>query len=247
MLKICENARDSRECKNVEELDVSGTAIRDMSSSIGLLKNLKRLSLEGCRGLSSSNKSGYELIRFYSKPISPDPMGLSHLLGLCSLTRLNLRDCNLNAIPNAIGSLFSLEYLNLSENNLKCLPESIGQLTRLFDLDLRKNNLKCLPESLGQLSELGFLLLCENDFVRLPKSIYQLSFLREMVVSDCTYLKSLPKLPLNIGIIRAEDVPWPYLQNCFKLSENQGFIDYFISFIKRQPQVSLSLSLSLSR
>uniref|UniRef100_A0A2N9G1W6 ADP-ribosyl cyclase/cyclic ADP-ribose hydrolase n=1 Tax=Fagus sylvatica TaxID=28930 RepID=A0A2N9G1W6_FAGSY len=95
--------------ESVEELDVSGTAIRHVPSSIGRLKNLKGLSFRGCKGLSSSNKSWYELIPFYSKPISPDPVGLSPLLGLCSLTNLNLSDCNLKAIPNDIEGCKSLE------------------------------------------------------------------------------------------------------------------------------------------
>jgi Leucine-rich repeat (LRR) protein len=116
--EILENA------EGVEELDVSGTAIRHVPSSIGLLKNLKSLSLEGCKRLSSSNKSWYELIPFYSKLISPNPVGLSTLLGMCSLTELNLRDCNLKEIPNDIGSLFSLEYLYLKGNKFVCLPEA---------------------------------------------------------------------------------------------------------------------------
>uniref|UniRef100_A0A2N9HLU2 NB-ARC domain-containing protein n=1 Tax=Fagus sylvatica TaxID=28930 RepID=A0A2N9HLU2_FAGSY len=89
--------------ESVEELDVSGTAIRHVPSSIGLLKNLKRLSLEGCKGLSSSNKSW-----------------------------LNLSDCNLKAIPNDIGFLtfyqinLWLLYLTPSffhENDIKLLWE----------------------------------------------------------------------------------------------------------------------------
>jgi Leucine-rich repeat (LRR) protein len=264
--------------ESVEKLDVSGTAIRQVPSSISLLKNLKRLSLEGCKGLSSSNKSWYEVIPFYSKLISPDPVGLSPLLALCSLIELNLRDCNLKAIPIDICSLFSLKFLYLNgnkfvclpesigqltqlenlelrENNLKCLPESIGQLTLLKDLDLRENNLKCLPESIGQLTLLDELLLCENDFVSLPESLGQLTELYAMDVTNCTRLKSLPILPIKIDTIHAEGCKslemFPdlsraklYLQNCFKLSENQGFIDNFIASIKRHPQVSLSLSLT---
>jgi Leucine-rich repeat (LRR) protein len=245
--------------ESVEELDVSGTTIRDVPSSIGHLKNLKRLSFEGCKELSSSNKPWYEHIRSYSKPISPDHVGLSPLLGLCSLTSLNLSDCNLKAIPNDIGSLFSLEELNLDGNKFVCLPKSIGQLSQLLFLDLSKNNLKCLPESIGQLSKLENLDLCENDLKCLPESIGQLSELREMNVTNCTHLKSLPKLPLKFFTIRAKGckslemipdllrtnvVPWLYLQYCFKLSENQGFFDNFIACIKRNPQVSLSLSLT---
>ncbi|GMY08048.1 TMV resistance protein N-like, partial [Fagus crenata] len=190
--------------ESVEELDVSGTALRHIPSSIGLLKNLKRLSLEGCKGLSSSNKSWYELIPFFSKPVSSDPVGLSPLLGLCSLTKLILRYCNLKAIPNDIGRLFSLEYFSLDGNKLVCLPESIGQLTQLESLHLYRNNLKCLPESIGQLTQLEELHLGRNDFVSLPESLGQLSGLGAMDVIDCTYLKSLPKLPLNIHTIWAE-------------------------------------------
>uniref|UniRef100_A0A2N9I5Q7 Disease resistance protein RPS4B/Roq1-like leucine-rich repeats domain-containing protein n=1 Tax=Fagus sylvatica TaxID=28930 RepID=A0A2N9I5Q7_FAGSY len=67
--------------ESVEELDVSGTAIRHVPSSIGLLKNLKRLSLEGCKGLSSSNKSWYELIPFYSKPDKSRSRGIVPSIG----------------------------------------------------------------------------------------------------------------------------------------------------------------------
>ena len=115
--------------ESVKELDMSGTAIRQVPSSIGLLKNLKRLYFRGCKGLSSTeSKSWFELLPFNSMPKSPDPMDLlsSSLLGLCSLTELDLTDCNLKAIPNDIGSIFSLKELNLSGNNFVCLPESIS-------------------------------------------------------------------------------------------------------------------------
>jgi Leucine-rich repeat (LRR) protein len=198
--------------ESVEELDVSGTAIRHVPSSIGCLKNLKGLSFRGCKGLSSSKKSWYELIPFYSKPISPNPVGLSPLLGLCSLTRLNLRDCNLKAIPNDIGSLFSLEEFNIAGNKFVCLPESIGQLSNL----------------------------------------------KWMSMENCTSLRSLSKLPSNIAEIWAKNCislemltdllkpngsfkPNLYLQNCFKLTDNQCLTDVYFAAIKRQLQVSLSL------
>ena len=190
--------------ESVEELDVSGTAIRHMPSSIGLLKNLKRLSLEGCKGLSSSNKSWYELIPSYSKLISPDPLGLSPLLGLCSLTQLNLSDCNLKAILNDIGSLFSLVDLNLNGNKFVCLPESIGQLSNL----------------------------------------------KWMGVNNCTSLRSLSKLPSNIQVIREKNCislemlpdllkqndsfnPSLFLQNCFKLVDNQCLTDVYFAALKK--------------
>jgi Leucine-rich repeat (LRR) protein len=203
--------------ESVEELDVSGTAIRHVPSSIGRLKNLKMLAFKGCKGLSLSNKSWYELIPFYSKLISLDPVGLSPLLGLCSLTYLNLSDCNLKAIPNDIGSLFSLEALILDGNKFVCLPESISQLSNL----------------------------------------------KWMGVDNCTSLRSLSKLPSNIEQIGArncislEMLPdllkpndsfkqYLFLENCFKLADNQCFTDVYFAAIKKQVQVSLSSLFSLS-
>ena len=150
-------------------------------------------------------------------------MGLSPLLGLCSLIKLNLRDCNLKAIPDDIGSLFSLEQLILDGNKFVCLPESIGQLSQLFFLDLSKNNLKCLPKSIGQLSNLN-----------------------SMRVNNCTSLRSLPKLPSNIEVVGATNCislemlpdllkpndpfkPHLFLQNCFKLVDNQCLIDEYFA------------------
>ena len=202
--------------KSIEKLDLGQTGIRHVPSSIVLLKNLKGLSFYGCKGLSSSNNSWYERLTFYFMPRNPDPTGLSSLLGLCSLTELNLSDCNLKAIPNDIGCLNCLEMMNLSGNNFVCLPESIGQLCKL----------------------------------------------REMFLTNCTSLRSLPKIPLNIvsirgyGCISLETVPdllkpnylcepELVLSNCSRLANNQGVIDMFFVVIRKHLQVSLSLSLSL--
>ena len=203
--------------ESIEKLDLGQTAIRHVPSSIDLLKNLKVLSFYGCKGLSSSNNSRYELLTFYFMPRSPDPMRLSFLSGLCSLTQLNLSDCNLKAIPNDIGYLNNLKMMDLSGNSFVCLPESIGQLCKL----------------------------------------------RGMLLTNCTSLRSLLKLPLNIVSIRGygctsletvSDLLKPnylcelelVLSNCNRLANNQSVIDMFFAVIRKHIQVSLSLSLCLS-
>ena len=67
---------------------------------------------------------------------SPDPTGmLEHsLIGLCSLTKLDLSYCKVQTIPNVLGCLSSLEHLNLRGNNFVCLLESIIQLSNLRSL-----------------------------------------------------------------------------------------------------------------
>ena len=155
-------------------------------------------------------------------PTSPHPMDLLFsslsLSPASSLTSLDLNDCNLKAISNDIGSLFSLEYLDLSENDFVCLPESIIRLSKLT----------------------------------------------QMRLNNCTSLRSLPKLPLNIEFVEADDcvslemledqlIPkdslelYIYLCNCFKLAEIQSLTDWFISGIEKSlKSLSLPLSLPLS-
>ena len=113
----------------LEELDVSGTAIREPPSSIFCLKNLKILSFQGCNGLSSKSWSLKNLLMRKT----PDLIGLVLLSvsGFCSLTKLNIRNCNLQSIPSDIGCLSSLEKLDLSGNNFVFIPQSINQLSNL--------------------------------------------------------------------------------------------------------------------
>ncbi|KAK4591192.1 hypothetical protein RGQ29_021405 [Quercus rubra] len=194
--------------ESIEELDVSGTAIREVPSSIGLLKNLKVLSFSGCKGLSSFNStSWYDLLPFSSRPKIVDPMALSSLLGLCSLTKLNLQDCNLKEIPNDIGCLFSLEEIDLSENCFVCLPDSMSQLCKLENMYLKNcTSLRSLP--------------------KLPVDIVK-------VFGDgCTSLETVPNLQTPNSFCKGEF----YLSNCCKLADNQDFIDIFLTVIRKHHQ-----------
>ena len=144
--KIDELPENLRNLKGLEEIDVSGTSIKWIPTSIKLSKNPKILSLHGCEGLSpiSSNK----LISFQQRR-SPYPMVmLEHSLsGLCSLTKLVLCFCNLQSIPDDIGCFSSLSYLNLDGNNFICLPKSMIQLSNLKGLGLSFcTSLQSLPK-----------------------------------------------------------------------------------------------------
>ena len=135
--------------EGLEELDLSGTAITGLPLSVVHLKNLEVLSLRGCVGLSS--KSFNKLLSFplMQRKRSLDPMAMLEcsLQGLWSLTDLDLSYCNIQTIPNALGSLSSLQELNLKGNNFVCLPESIIQLSNLGVLDLSGcTQLQMLPK-----------------------------------------------------------------------------------------------------
>ncbi|GAY64453.1 hypothetical protein CUMW_233740 [Citrus unshiu] len=146
--------------ESLEKLDISVTARRQPPSSIFLMKNLKELSCRGCKGSPSSAS------RFLRFPInlmrwSSDPVALSlpsSLSGLCSLTKLDISDCDLGegAIPISIGDLCSLKTLCLSRNSFVSLPASIYRLSSLLDIFLEEckmlQNLPRLPASIHWIS-----------------------------------------------------------------------------------------------
>ncbi|XP_050253162.1 disease resistance-like protein DSC1 isoform X2 [Quercus robur] len=190
--------------EGLEVLNLSGTAITGLPSSLVHLKNLKRLSLSGCAGLSSESFNNLKRFHLMQPRRSPDPMGMlkRSLIGLCSLTELDLSYCNVQTIPNVLGCLSSLESLNLTGNNFVCLPESIIQLSNL----------------------------------------------RRLFMGGCTHLRMLPKLPLNIKFIDATSCtsleilslrpeydfqPEFWLLNCDKLIKNQGYSDLFSTMLRR--------------
>ena len=119
--------------ESLEELDVSGTALREPPSSIVLSRNLKVLSFQGCNG--PPHKLWNMIFPFYLMPrrsLNPVNLLLPSLLGLCSLTILDLSDYNLSTIPKDFGHISSLHRLDVSGNNFDCLPESIIQLSKLI-------------------------------------------------------------------------------------------------------------------
>ena len=144
--KLDELPENLGKIKGSKELDLSGTAITGLPSSIIHLKNLKGLSLSRCRGLSSNKLTRIPLMQ---PRRSSDPMGTLErsLIGLCSLTKLDLSYCNVRIIPNVLGRLSSLIMLDLRGNNFVCLPESIIQLSNLIYLHLCGcTHLRMLPK-----------------------------------------------------------------------------------------------------
>ncbi|CAL8997435.1 unnamed protein product [Prunus brigantina] len=139
--------------EGLEELDVSGTAVREPPSSIGLLKDLKVLSFNGCKG-PSSKAWNIMLFPFRPRPllkVSPNAtaLWLPSLSGFRSLTELDLSDCNLleGDIPSDLGHMSSLKFLYLSGNPFASLPNSIAQLSQLESLAVGNcPKLQALPD-----------------------------------------------------------------------------------------------------
>ncbi|KAH9781800.1 ADP-ribosyl cyclase/cyclic ADP-ribose hydrolase [Citrus sinensis] len=205
-----------RQIESLEKLDISGTAIRQPLSSIFLMKNLKELSCRGCKGSPSSAswflRFPINLMRWSSNPVALSfPSSLS---GLCSLTKLDISDCDLGegAIPSSIGDLCSLEELHLSGNNFFTLPASIYRLSSLLGIDLKEckmlQNLPRLPASIHWISLNGCVSLeTLSDVLNLNE--HQLPHLILNCV-DCLKLAGNYDLALSLlkEYIKNSEGPW---------------------------------------
>ncbi|XP_042478972.1 disease resistance protein RPV1-like isoform X2 [Macadamia integrifolia] len=212
----------------LRELIVDDTAIQELPLSIGRLKNLRCLSLNGCK--RSTSKDWNPFIWFWnsSPRKNPDSTTLlpTSVLGLSSLTTLNMRNCNLleGKIPSEIGSMCSLQHLDMSDNKFLSLPTSISRLSQLKRLELRNcTGLQFLPElpscletlyasgcesmerlvSPGHSSSLQELVLSETFWCNHPGNISHLTQLKYLGLENCTRLKSLPELPSSLEQIEA--------------------------------------------
>ena len=226
--------------KGLEVLNLCWIAIKEVPSSIVLLKNLKQLnihgwklsdfysqpaSLESMTPLQTSSiflptspprKILLPSFLYFSLPTSPVPMGLlfSTLSGLQSLTYLYLRDCDLLSIPNDIGCLSSLQCLNLSGNNFVSLLKSMSQLSNLQ-------------------------ILCMEGCKRLQSLENVLSTIDSVIANDCISLERLPELQFYPLRSNHSHLNFQCL-NCFEL------VDYIQSG-GNMFQLSLSLSVSSIR
>lgn len=115
-------------------------------------KNLKELSLTGCR-------------------LRTVPPGVFNP----KIKRLFLNSNSLTHLPNSIGRAASLENLQLYGNKLETLPEEIGDLQNLKFLVIRGNHNLELPKSITKLKNLS--LMCDAN----PRNLTdeQASWVRE--------------------------------------------------------------------
>ncbi|KAL7221960.1 hypothetical protein ACSBR1_023821 [Camellia fascicularis] len=140
----------------LKELRLDQIAIRQLPFSIGLLKKLKTLSLEGCKGITSYSWS-YSFLPsiLQRRRESYTTLELEALLGLESLERLHVNDCNLKSIPTTIFHIYSLRSLDISGNNIESLPESLNKLSNLGCLYLNGcKRLQELPELLSNINNI---------------------------------------------------------------------------------------------
>ncbi|TYH46601.1 hypothetical protein ES332_D11G348900v1 [Gossypium tomentosum] len=137
----------------LEELDLSETSMTIPPPFIFQFENLKVLSFNGCKGSSSKlQKKLPSLLKVIQRGRTNSmALTLPSMLGLSSLKRLNLKDCNLceGDIPGDISRLSSLKVLDIGGNNFISIPSCLTQISKLELLSLSDcRALKSLPELL---------------------------------------------------------------------------------------------------
>ena len=188
--------------KNLTELDLSVTAIKELPSSlVKHLKVLKHLDLRGCRDLVHVPKS---------------------ISGLSSLETLHFGFClKLDKLPEEFGSLPCLETLGL--DCLKCELPCLSGLSSLRKLSLNYCNLmeEGILNHIFGLSSLEELQLKGNHFTSIPADICKLLRLRSLDLTHCEKLLQIPELPSSLRLLDAHGSPatlsgpWSLLK-CFK-------------------------------
>ncbi|RVW29908.1 Disease resistance-like protein DSC1 [Vitis vinifera] len=179
---------------------VGCTSLVKVHPSIGALKKLIFLDLEGCKNLKSFSSS----------------------IHMESLQILNLAGCSkLKKFPEVQGAMYNLPELSLKGTAIKGLPLSIEYLNGLALLNLGEcKSLESLPSCIFKLKSLKTLIL--SNCLRLKKlpeirenmeslkelflddteSIFKLKSLKTLTISNCLRLKKLPEIRENMESLK---------------------------------------------
>ncbi|KAK3438879.1 hypothetical protein EUGRSUZ_C03425 [Eucalyptus grandis] len=161
--------------KHLTEVELHGTAIRELPSSVANLIELKGLYLEDCTDLKNLPCSIYTL-QHLERILVDGCSQLSKLPEcLCESS-----DCTNFSLPLALPSVINLNVQRCSLSELRFLK-----------------NLHCM-------SSLTILDLSENKFVSLPTCISQFTKLQQLFLMHCKQLQEILALPPNITSLHAK-------------------------------------------
>ncbi|XP_018501484.2 disease resistance protein RPV1 [Pyrus x bretschneideri] len=136
--------------EHLESLNLSGTAIRQLHSSIEFLTALKEFNLSGCQQLEVFPTSIYRLANLKRLCLygcwALQKLPLTYT-GFLSLEELDLRDSGILEIPDGLVCSTSLKSIYLSRTRIRSIPASIKRASRLSKLNLVGcTQLQSLPE-----------------------------------------------------------------------------------------------------
>ncbi|KEH38848.1 putative TIR domain, winged helix-turn-helix DNA-binding domain-containing protein [Medicago truncatula] len=187
----------------IERLDFTGCInLSYVHPSIGLLKELAFLSLEGCRNLVSLVLDGHPASNLYSLKVL-HLSGCSKLeivsdfRGVSNLEYLDIDQCvSLSTINQSIGDLTQLKFLSFREcTSLASIPESINSMTSLETLDL------CGCFKLESLPLLGNTSVSEINVDLSNDELISSYYMNSLIFLDLSFC-NLSRVPNAIGELR---------------------------------------------
>jgi len=208
---------------NLKELDLGGTAIKELPTSIGNLLSLKVMSLRKCKKLTTLPSSVYK----WQNLEELDLVGCSNLFTFPK----NLEDSN---NPNGNPGFRKLKILELYGCNLSEVEflESSSSFPKLSSLGLSRNKFTHLPTCINKYKYLQHLNVekCKQlqKIPQLPPDVHVLR------ADGCRSLQEFPDLSSL-----SSDCCWVKLSSCRKLSRKGANMAHALSL-----KVGLSLSLS---
>nr|XP_028963183.1 disease resistance-like protein DSC1 [Malus domestica] len=186
--------------EELQTLDISGSKIKEVPSSINNLTGLRYLNLKDCKELKSLPSIIHmrSLITLDLSGCSSLEMFPEILEVMEELQTLDISGSKIKELPSSINNLTGLRYLNLKDcKELKSLP-SIIHMRSLITLDLSGcSSLEMFPEILEVMEELPELNLSESKIKELPSSINNLTGLRYLKLTNCKELKNLPSIRMK--------------------------------------------------
>lgn len=204
--------------KSLRVLDLSGSSIEELPTSVTQLKQLNYLNASKLP-MKTLPVSFGDLINLQILNLSETLLEVLPI-SVCKLRKLfylNLQGCSqLRSLCESINKLQLLQKLNLSNaTSLRELPSMFGDLCKLQVLHLSGcSRIKKLPESTGNLKELIYLDLSGCfQLNTLPTSFCSHMRLNFLDLSDCENLKELPDSVGNLTELEILNI-----QNCRSLS-----------------------------
>ncbi|KAM1458030.1 hypothetical protein ACFX13_035996 [Malus domestica] len=209
--------------EHFKSLNLSGTAVKELHSSIELLPTLKRIQLQGCKRLTSIPKSICKLKYLEELDLSScsklenfpeilEPMEHLKSLNLTgtavkelhssieflpALKRIQLRGCKrLSSIPKSICKLNYLEEVDLSWcSELENFPEILEPMEHLKSLNLSRTAVDELHSSIEFLPALKNIELegCKR-LLSIPKNICVLKYLERLAPKGCSRFSKFPEI-----------------------------------------------------
>ncbi|KAL1822042.1 hypothetical protein ACET3Z_008820 [Daucus carota] len=202
--------------QSLEHLYAGCEQINELPDSIGQLSSLQLLNLSRCHNLRSLPGGIWNLTSLSSLQFPPWYGEIINLPERVKCTRLEslYLSCNIRLWLPTIQSFSSLKVLSITDESqsFSTEPLSLLKLSNLRCLSLH-NHSGCGPSFYKLPLNLQELCVIDNGTLEQLPDLSRLKCLRELVISACISLRSLPPLPPHLqslfvdGCTKLQDVP----------------------------------------